>query len=281
MNGAKLNASIAGCRALERLSARTETGEVHINSSKARLTLWRFWPRFCSSETNFENPKDSYNPRLKSVDFDRWFDMFTDSRLMAVAIKFHLRRKFWQCQKIWRTVLQCDYPYDECQTVSVFQDKLWAELMLENILICHKLRRSRPPLTEFIWYVADNWFAPLLFFMWVCRAAYTILLKYAGIAAIHILFIMIANSSVPRAMQFVVTGRVRTSFLRAPVFNSSWLSYSLTLVTTEIPQCDMIIMFVQSDKYNPKGLLKNRTVWARLKLREEHIGIWKICGVFL
>ncbi len=27
----------------------------------------------------------------------------------------------------------------------------------------------------------------------------------------------------------------------------------------------MIIMFVQSDKYNPKGLLKNRTVWARLK----------------
>ncbi len=32
--------------------------------------------------------------------------------------------KFWQCQKIWRTVLQCDYPYDECQTVSVFQDKL-------------------------------------------------------------------------------------------------------------------------------------------------------------
>ncbi len=46
----------------------------------------------------------------------------------------------------------------------------------------------------------------------VCRAAYTILLKYAGIAAIHILF-MIANSSVPRAMQFAVTGRVRTSFL--------------------------------------------------------------------
>ncbi len=36
--------------------------------------------------------KDSYNPRLKSVVFDRWFDMFTDSRLMAVAIKFHLRR---------------------------------------------------------------------------------------------------------------------------------------------------------------------------------------------
>ncbi len=36
--------------------------------------------------------KDSCNPRLKSVVFDRWFDMFTDSRLMAVAIKFHLRR---------------------------------------------------------------------------------------------------------------------------------------------------------------------------------------------
>ncbi len=25
-------------------------------------------------------------------------------------------------------------------------------------------------------------------------------------------------------------------------------------MTTEIPQCDMIIMFVQSDKYNPKLL---------------------------
>ncbi len=35
MNGAKLNASI-WCRTLERLSARTETGEVHINSSKLR-----------------------------------------------------------------------------------------------------------------------------------------------------------------------------------------------------------------------------------------------------
>ncbi len=32
--------------------------------------------------------KDSYNPRLKSVVFDRWFDMFTYSRIMAVvAIK--------------------------------------------------------------------------------------------------------------------------------------------------------------------------------------------------
>ncbi len=66
--------------------------------------------------------------------------------------------------------------------------------------------------------------------MWVCRAAYTILLKYAGIAAVHILF-MIANISVPRAMQFAVTGRVRTSFLRAPVFNSSWLSYSSRVAT--------------------------------------------------
>ncbi len=48
--------------------------------------------RFWSSETNLENPKGFYNPRLKSLVFDRWFDMFTDSRLMAVAIKFHLRR---------------------------------------------------------------------------------------------------------------------------------------------------------------------------------------------
>ncbi len=31
--------------------------------------------------------------------------MFTDSRLMAVVIKF------WQCQKISHSILQCDYPY--------------------------------------------------------------------------------------------------------------------------------------------------------------------------
>ncbi len=55
--------------------------------------------------------------------------------------------------------------------------------------------------------------------MWVCRAAYTILLKYAGIVAVHIFF-MIANISVLHAMQLAVTGRVwvddvklRTSFL--------------------------------------------------------------------
>ncbi len=55
--------------------------------------------------------------------------------------------------------------------------------------------------------------------MWVCRAAYTILLKYAGIAAAHIL-LMIANISVPRATQLPFTERVRvdnvklrTSFL--------------------------------------------------------------------
>ncbi len=52
----------------------------------------RFWPRFGRLRQNLKILKDSYNPRLKSVVFDRWFDMFTDSRLMAVAIKFHLRR---------------------------------------------------------------------------------------------------------------------------------------------------------------------------------------------
>ncbi len=43
--------------------------------------------------------------------------------------------------------------------------------------------------------------------MWVCRAAYTILLKYTGIAAVPILF-MIANISVLHAMQLAVTERV-------------------------------------------------------------------------
>ncbi len=83
----------------------------------------RFWPRFGRLRQILKILKDSYNPWLKSVVFDRWFDMFTDSRLMACD-QISPPTKFWQCQKIWRTVLQCDYPYDECQTVSVFQDKL-------------------------------------------------------------------------------------------------------------------------------------------------------------
>ncbi len=52
----------------------------------------RFWSRFGHLRQILKILKDSYNPRLKSVVFDRWFDMFTDSWLMAVAIKFHLRQ---------------------------------------------------------------------------------------------------------------------------------------------------------------------------------------------
>ncbi len=54
-------------------------------------TVW-FWPRFGCLRQILKILKDSYNPLLKSVVFDRWLDMFTDSRLMAVAIRFHLRR---------------------------------------------------------------------------------------------------------------------------------------------------------------------------------------------
>ncbi len=48
----------------------------------------RFWPRFGRLRQILKILKKSYNPRLKSVFFDRWFDTFTDSLLMAVAIKF-------------------------------------------------------------------------------------------------------------------------------------------------------------------------------------------------
>ncbi len=51
----------------------------------------RFWPRFGRLRQIFKILKDSCNPRLKSVVFDRWFDMSTDSWLMAVAINFFLR----------------------------------------------------------------------------------------------------------------------------------------------------------------------------------------------
>ncbi len=50
--------------------------------------------------------------------------------------------KFCQCQKIWRTILQSDISYDEDQTVSVFQDKLWAEIMLDNALILRSQNSS-------------------------------------------------------------------------------------------------------------------------------------------
>ncbi len=68
--------------------------ELHNNRDRAlsRAHTVRIWPRFGRLRQNLKILKDSYNPRLKSVVFDCWFDMFTDSRLMAVAIKFHLRR---------------------------------------------------------------------------------------------------------------------------------------------------------------------------------------------
>ncbi len=61
----------------------------HLLTLKPAHTV-RFWPRFGRMRPILKILK-IHNPRLKSVVFDRWFDMFTDSRLMAAAIKFHLR----------------------------------------------------------------------------------------------------------------------------------------------------------------------------------------------
>ncbi len=77
------------------------------------------------------------------------------------------------------------------------------------------------------------------------------MLYYAGIATVHILF-MIANISVPRATQLPVTERV--------LLDNVKLRTRLTLMITEIAQCDMIIMSVQSEKYKLKRLLKNHSV---------------------
>ncbi len=60
---------------------------VSLLNSKAQLTLCDFG----HLGQILKILKDSCNPRLKSVVFDRWFDMSTDSRLMAVAIIFFLR----------------------------------------------------------------------------------------------------------------------------------------------------------------------------------------------
>ncbi len=148
--------------------------------------------------------------------------------------------KFWQCQKIWRS-LAVWLPLRRMSNCLRFQDKLWAELMLENYYISHKPRRSCP-LTE-LFYLNTGCAAVCV---WVCRAAYTILLKYAGIAAVHIL-VMMANIS---AMQLAVTERVwvdhvklRTSFLARTRFE-----LFLTVVQSDINKnwypTHMIIMFV-------------------------------------
>ncbi len=106
-----------------------------------------------SSETNLENPKRFFESLAKICILWSLVWHVHRQQISGCCDQISPPTKFWQCQKIWHTILLCDYPYDECQTVSVFQDKLWAELILDNY-ISHNLRRFRPPLSEFIWYVA-------------------------------------------------------------------------------------------------------------------------------
>ncbi len=105
----------------------------------------RFWPWFGRLRQILKIQKDSYNPRLKS---EVWI-----VQRQPINGQIWLPTKFWQSEDlayssaVWllqRRTSNCLH----------FQDKLWAELMLDNYSISQKLRRSRPPLTEFIWYVA-------------------------------------------------------------------------------------------------------------------------------
>ncbi len=84
--------------------------------------------------------------------------------------------------------------------------------MLENYSISHKLAH-RIHLICCLFYINTGCAAV---FMWVCRVAYTILLKYA----VHILF-MTANRSVPRATQLPVTERVWADNVKSDRFSSS------------------------------------------------------------
>ncbi len=77
-----------------KLTASTERQERSLQWGHSALSpahTVRFWPRFGHLGQILKILKDSCNPRLKSVVFDRWFDMSTGSRLMAVAINFFLR----------------------------------------------------------------------------------------------------------------------------------------------------------------------------------------------
>ncbi len=97
------------------------------------------WPWFGHLRQILYILKDACNPRLKSLVFDRWSDMFTNSQLMGVVIKFDLLpfknltfylMKFCHWQMVCRTVLQCDFSWDERQTVFIVLDKSVSELML-------------------------------------------------------------------------------------------------------------------------------------------------------
>ncbi len=80
--------------------------------------------------------KDACNPRLKSLVFGRWSDMFTNSQLMAVVIKCYLLKFDLLPYEILPltdgllTVLQCDFSWDERQTVFIILDKSVSELMV-------------------------------------------------------------------------------------------------------------------------------------------------------
>ncbi len=103
----------------------------------------RFWPRFGRLRQILNILKDSYNPRLKSVVFDHWFDMFTDSRLMTVVnlvIKFHLRRNSVSVRRFGTQSCSVTSPTMNVKLCLSFK----TELILDNYCISHKLRRSHP-----------------------------------------------------------------------------------------------------------------------------------------
>ncbi len=82
-------AQISCTTACDNTAALLQTGTSILKLSPAHTV--RFWPRFGRLRQILKILKDSCYPRLKSVVFDRWFDISTDSRLMAVAINFFLR----------------------------------------------------------------------------------------------------------------------------------------------------------------------------------------------
>lgn len=91
----------------------------------------RFWPQF-----GCVNPKNSSNPSYPSQ-FLVWHihRQLNNEHCDQVL----LLMKFCQCQTFWGRILQCGFPYYDCQVKKpkTFQDKPWLKLMLETLFASH------------------------------------------------------------------------------------------------------------------------------------------------
>lgn len=102
----------------------------------------RFWPWFGCLRQILEIIKEFYNPRLKS-----WLDMFTDSQIIAISIKFSLQwnsgslRSVRLFPAVWlrykrQTKNQLDHWADPATTKPLVEilNNFWMVLLLRHVI---------------------------------------------------------------------------------------------------------------------------------------------------